>query len=79
MVRRLTEKRVELGLTFVQIDQIANAIVGEPERVCGYTHSHTRDWCGHSSCTPSALSPEAEEDDHMADMISDRWDDKHLG
>ncbi|QRE00890.1 hypothetical protein [Nocardia phage NC1] len=58
IVHILTEQRTQIRLTFVQIDQIANALTGEPvdERF--------------------TVDPE---DEHMADLINERYDDKHLG
>lgn len=60
IVRLLTEQRTEIGLSFVQVDQIANALTGEP---VNQRFSRIRD----------------PEDEHMADLISERYDDKHLG
>lgn len=63
IVRLLSDRRSEIGLSHVQIDQIANVLTGEPMEEPWYENR----------------SRERSDDEHMADMISDRWDDKHLG
>jgi hypothetical protein len=84
IVRILTEQRVEIGLTFVQVDQIANALTGEPvnqrfRRVRSNLFPNGVLNPGIDKEALAELIIEAEEDEHMAELISERYDDKHLG
>lgn len=68
IVRLLTEQRVEIGLSFVQVDQIANALTGEP------VDERLRPKLFIGSCLDGEIDRDA-----LQELISDRYDDKHLG